>query len=296
MGIVKLDNSITVGYRNSNTNISIVDIENNRRRDIIPRGAGPGEAAYVNGPTAVDNNIIAAIDINTGNLFKCNIKQALKDSAYQPQIHKLPENARSLIMAVSDTFMIATGLYKEGKYMYYSFPDDTYNFFLDYAPFPGYDDMSLETQNILFRNNMLEIRPDKKAFACVNINCGMLDICNIDGKKIEEVKNICYYYPKVHIDEGKTASVAYARDNDMGFEDVEVTNDYIYVLFSGRKYSEEGADAFTCHNLLVFDWTGNPVKAYELDIPLTYISYDEKERAIYGIGYNPEAVLVKYNL
>ena len=73
-------------------------------------------------------------------------------------------------------------------------------------------------------------------------------------------------------------------------------NTYVYALYSGRTFNEHGMLSHHCKNLLVYDWEGNPIKRYLLDIPLYSMQYDEKNRVIYGIAYNPEGVLVEYQL
>lgn len=296
VGIVKLDSFIAVGYANDKTNISIVNLFTNQRRDIIPRGSGPGEATNVSYISGIKPNAVVTIDPNIGNYFICNVQKVMNDTTYHPLIFPMGNKQRTVVTAACETFIIGTGLYEKGKYMYHSFADSSTHYSLNHPVTPKYEDLTQEANNILYLSNVLRIKPDHKKFACTNIQCGLLDICAIENGKIERIKEIIYYYPNVHIDNTNNTTVAYSRDNTFGFMDMDVSDTNIYVLFSGRKYRDIGSDAFSSPNLLVFDWEGNPVQLYELEIPLTYMTYDEKEHAIYGIGHAPESILVKYQL
>lgn len=296
VGIVKLDSFIAVGYPNEKTNISIVNLFTDQRRDIIPRGSGPGEATNVSYISGIKPDAVVTIDPNVGTYFICDVQKAMNDTTYRPSTFSLGNEQKTALTAACEDFIIGTGIYEKGKYMYHSFADSSTHYFLEHSITPGYEKLTQEANNILYLSNVLRIKPDNKKFACVNIHCGLLDICSIEDNKIERIKETVYYYPKAQIDNSNNTAVAYASDNTFGFMDMDVSDTNIYVLFSGRKYKEMGTDAFSAPNLLVFDWDGNPVTAYQLDIPLTYMTYDEKEHAIYGIGHAPEAVLVKYQL
>ena len=49
-----------------------------------------------------------------------------------------------------------------------------------------------------------------------------------------------------------------------------------------------------CEHLLVYDWDGNPIKHYILDIPMWSMQYDIEKNSIYGIAYNPEGGFIEY--
>jgi hypothetical protein len=51
-----------------------------------------------------------------------------------------------------------------------------------------------------------------------------------------------------------------------------------------------------CEHLLVYDWEGNPVRRYILDIPIHKMIYNKDKNSIYGLAENPEGVLVEYQL
>lgn len=79
----------------------------------------------------------------------------------------------------------------------------------------------------------------------------------------------------------------------MGFTDVSVSDNRVFVLHSGRSYNEAGDEFSAGHELLVFDWEGNLQNTYNLDRPTTGISYDRPENALYAVSNTLDVPLFK---
>ncbi len=102
------------------------------------------------------------------------------------------------------------------------------------------------------------------------------------------------YYPHVEISTKGYTPVAYYDDNITGFRDVAVSNDRIFVLYSGKTYKAERQKIANCPTLLVFDWDGTLLETRTIPQMATYISYDLEENALYGT--TPDAKLVRYDI
>jgi len=46
---------------------------------------------------------------------------------------------------------------------------------------------------------------------------------------------------------------------------------------------------------MVFDWDGNPVACYKVNVPLYAIGYSLQEKALFGIHLGEEAILYKFD-
>lgn len=53
-------------------------------------------------------------------------------------------------------------------------------------------------------------------------------------------------------------AMSLSRENQSGFNDLSVTDELIFALYSGRKANEERS--YFANQVWVFDWDGNPVK------------------------------------
>jgi hypothetical protein len=293
-GMVKRGRFLSIGRQGRQHNASTIDLAAGTRHDWLPRGDGEGEALAIYNLCTGGEGRVVAFDFLSGRLHARDVLHPTRAAA--PPL-SLASSDKHLAVAAGDTFIISTGLYARGRYRYYSIEEGTEEFFLSYPEHPAYPDLDAYTRGVLHASSLPRLRPDNKAFACIDTRSGILDICRVNGKSIERVCQHAYSYPRVRVTrDGKYPRVAYSRDNVNGFQDIAVSNDYIYALYSGKNFRGKLEDANKCLSLLVFDWEGRLARCYSLDKPASLLSYDEEEGALYGIAHLPGATLVKFNL
>ena len=71
-----------------------------------------------------------------------------------------------------------------------------------------------------------------------------------------------------------------------GFEDVYVTNDYIYAIYNGKTVKE---NPMFGKNILIYNWSGELVNSYKTDIYLRNVAVDEKRNIVYVIACKEES-------
>ncbi|GHT66347.1 hypothetical protein AGMMS50239_27680 [Bacteroidia bacterium] len=65
----------------------------------------------------------------------------------------------------------------------------------------------------------------------------------------------------------------------------------VFALYFGELYQDyQEKDS----KILVFDWDGNPLRMYELNIPIFTFTVDEENKIIYGITNSPEYRIIKF--
>lgn len=292
--ITKSNRIFAVTNRTGENNISLFEINHNNRVDRITRSRSNGQAFYTSALDASGQDI-SALNFHTGQLFVTPGNENGIAATYSIQ---LPTDTRHLVAAKNDRYVIATGLYEKGRYMLYSLQDRKAGYFLSYPERPDFPELDEYAKSVLYASSVLRIKPDGEAFACSDMRSGILDICRIKENRIERIKLLSFYFPKVHIS-GSTPEnlkVAYDKSTVHGFLDMAVSNDRIYVLYSGKSKKRDRYNIGHCHTLLTFDWMGNQMDSRSLDIPVSHICYDQEEKTLYGIGYTPEAVIVKFAL
>lgn len=75
------------------------------------------------------------------------------------------------------------------------------------------------------------------------------------------------------------------REIRFGFEDVFVTDKYIYALYNGKTNAE---NEYFAKDILVFNWDGTPKIRLLSDIYLKCLCVDERAKEIFAIGFNHE--------
>ena len=143
----------------------------------------------------------------------------------------------------------------------------------------------------------LRLHPNGKKFVAVTDLGVILEIFSInDDKSINRTVSKYYSFPKFEmVPYGEALSLVFDKDNKFGYQDVKVDSDYIYTLFSEStlgEYENDPADPFK--SLLIYDWNGEPVQRFDLEVPIT--GFDIAKNVLYGVVIKPEPRIVKYKL
>ena len=298
-GLVKSGNTIITVSPTNNYNAIAVNLKTAQRNRFFRRRLAENDNMFqVMSLNSQDGHSVTALDFRKGRIIETPISTSPSRTASsnQERIIQLPAGQQHLIAVKTSTFVIATGLYTEGRYLYYSLTDQSARYFLSYPDHSTYPNLRETTKAMLYASNVLRIRPDESAFVCADMYSGVIDFCRIISGSIERVKMLRLHYPHVDITETPTVNVEYYRDNQLGFTDIAVSQDYVYALYSGNSYKELGSQASMGQTLFVYDWEGNLLKSYYLDMPLTNICYDATEEAIYGTTNKQETSLIKINI
>ena len=133
--------------------------------------------------------------------------------------------------------------------------------------------------------NLLRYHPKKKKFVSGMVSMDKIDIFDTDGN----LEN--------SIDERtkKIQTVDDFLDDQRVFNaDVELTDNHIYVLYSGE-LSDEYYGKSLPTKVKVYDWDYNLKYTANLDASVNFITVDEKNDYIIGVSITEEKIL-KYNL
>ena len=87
-----------------------------------------------------------------------------------------------------------------------------------------------------------------------------------------------------------------SRESKIGHYKVISSQDYIFVLYSDRKFDELFKSTFICKDILVFDWEGNPVKRYIPDKGIRCMAYDKSSNSLIGVGLEDDYVFYQYKM
>jgi hypothetical protein len=131
-------------------------------------------------------------------------------------------------------------------------------------------------RNELYETYFLKSSPDKQHLLFASYKIGLMEIFDLAQmpEKIKKVKSLLLTKPMKN-----------EQENIYGFEDVYVTDRYIYVLHNGQT-AEENPYLSKC--IKVFDWEGNPIIACHTTIDLRSLAVDETQKTIYAVAYDKE--------
>ena len=92
-------------------------------------------------------------------------------------------------------------------------------------------------------------------------------------------------YKRQIVGGGMYCSVDLTENSQIGYINLCATGEYVYALYSEKKAIKSTRKS---NVVLVFDWSGNPVKKYLLDTDAYYIAVDETEQSMFAAVKNSE--------
>ncbi len=229
-----------------------------------------------------DRRKLSQIDISTDSILILN------------GVLDINLDIRLFAINYQESHMIATGLFEDAWLVSLKGNGEIISR-VDFPAFVETTNTPNMERSMLYLSTRTVRSPDNKRVAAATQDLGLLSFFNCSGESVlEEYKQLKYYGPEFIVLE--RGGIAWSKDGMIGFCGLDCDDEYVYALYSGRTFMEHGMESHHCEHLFVYDWSGNPVKYYTLDIPLFSMKYDKERNTIYGIGYNPEGVFVEYQL
>ena len=271
--------------------ICAINRTTNTVESLLKRGDGPGEALNISYITMSDDAVITA---------ECNKRYIIEIPFHSREVIFTPLSfdygaPTSIIKGRAGYVML--GSFKEGRYMYYHPSTKKTGFFGDYRVHYSYNRFDNFTKSLIYISSKLAIKPDMTRFVAINFNNGVIDINAINQDTIINLKQLDFHYQEIHVTGSRdNPRVANKRSNKNGFFDVAASDEYIYTIYSGKSFEEAGFMLDHCEYLMIFDWDGNPVRCYKMNVPLYAICYSRQDHALYGIHIGEEAKLFKFNV
>lgn len=294
IGFAKSGNEIVIGHYNADHKAVSIDLKSQARQKMFQntnRMERAGTCSFeVNGSKPA-----RTFNFRTGQLTEAS-PLATRSGENATTTVQLPKDQKHLQVVRAGKFIIATGLYAKGRYLLYTPETGEADYQGSFPVHPVYPDIQESTKSILYASTVLKVSPDQQSFVCADKYSGYIEFCRISGDRINQGKSYCFHHPRVAIDENARCKVGYYRTNQFGFTDITVSTNKVYAIYSGRTDREAQSASQQCKKLMVFDWDGNLLESYDLATPLTRVSYDQEENALYGLGYTPDPAVVKISL
>lgn len=289
--VFRMDDSYMVWDNNNEKMFSLVNFDSKKVIKGIRRGNGPGEIISTISLQVKDGRFLI-YDADRRKISRINISS--DTTLILKEVEEIGFDKRLFIINYQGSHMIATGLFEDAWLATLKGNGEIISK-VDFPSFEETDNTPKMELSMLYLSTHTANKPDNKKVVAATQDLGVISFFNyIDGSILEEYKQLKYYGPDFSLLE--RGGIAWSKDGLIGFCGLDCDDEYVYALYSGRTFNEHGMLSHHCENLLVYDWDGNPVKHYILDIPMYSMKYDKKNNSIYGIGYHPEGVFVEYQL
>jgi hypothetical protein len=272
-------------------NMKIVNIKDKKIKNFLKRGHGPNEIPSQASWFSIDNKNHFLYITDGFNYYKYSINN-LKTEKYTPDLIFKPvfKNYGFIgATAFSNGFLVG-GLYDK-KFGVYNVETKVLISKNEY----------LKAESPLLSQSKFYSHPSKNLICSFQSKSAVMAILKIEKDDIK-IKDFSWWTSKgQEIDDQNKISFIAEKGNKNGFITADVTNKYIYSLYSGKVIDDSSlnglTNSFLSKYVYVFDWEGKPLKRYELDQEVRSITVDEKNNILYAASYfGGEPNLIKYNL
>lgn len=285
------DSSIVIRNFSDDHHLVKINLHDNKTSMLLPYGQGPDEFAQIKLSQKTSDSTFLFQDINKTQLYEMNILSG--------QITKYfsPENSRCLDIVKMNNGFIATGVFDDG--MFAVWDNDVFVNYMNKYPEDDYDDDKMAAKALAYQGKLL-VNEHLNRFIFCSTLFSYFELFQFDTKELKSIKKSYWGEYKYHIDIEHGTSAHPYENNREGYVDACVTNNKIYLLYSGRSIEDIDVatheEAGLSNQILVYDWDGNPIVKYETDVDLASICVNTSGNIIYGISHNPDPDVVFFEI
>ena len=127
-------------------------------------------------------------------------------------------------------------------------------------------------------------------------NADMLSFYSYENGNVRLIKEMLNSFPDYKYDKENQRYLGVSRHNPDAYLWGCGTDEYIYLLYSGKNYADDGEKTFVSSQIEVYNWEGEKVKTLMLDIPIQGMVVSEDDSTMYAIALNPEPQIVAFDL
>ncbi len=168
----------------------------------------------------------------------------------------------------------------------------------DLPPHPDSSTIDKRIYNMMYTVNPA-VPPANDKFALAYEYQDLIEIYNKDAELLHRVAGPDFFYPEFVLKQSGSGYKAtpIRGKTRKGYGKINATNDEIWALYSGEiLYPLEGDAEGSYGNdlIIVFDWAGNFLRAYRLNVPIYHFCIDANGKVIYAITEENDTHIVKF--
>lgn len=294
-----------------NNQIIALDIDNKNCLSIInlnkkritsrfcKRGQGPNEViGFPGNLTKIASNTVRFYVANNYTFFDTDISNPLNPGVTSET--KFMFNAGTIgAVSLCKGYTLAIGGLEKGQYSLIDSTGFQLSVFSEYPHFEGDEKFTNFHKSLAFQGDFTR-HPSGEKVCFVTSKSHLIDIITFDAAKKTLSKAFNWQGELgTFVPEGDgtiTYAAAIKRETKTAFLDISSTENYIYLLYSGRIIGNEPEKAFKGNTVFVLDWEGNPLARYNLDIDVKCITVSDDDKTLYAIAEQDDTELVKFKL
>lgn len=276
--------------------IRMVNPKEGRTIRLFHKGRGPGELTYSRS-WQILGDTLRIYDSNLKNYYFIDLSRTVQEGTPAiisreefpaPESHTGPYHPAQLFHI--DRGYISFG--DIGAPCWYCLLNDNGEL-IDQIPLPDFKNLESVPDGQLHQigsTSYSTIKPDGNAMAAAMLDADAISFSSINEAGLNEYKRFVFSDTEKTLVSGR---LQYEKTASYHFLDAGCNERYVFFLYSGMQILGEDPP-FDCHDLLVYDWDGNPVKRVILKRPVSQIHIEGD--TLFGCSMSPDAAIFTYDL
>ena len=261
-------------------------------------GRGPNEFTVIsNSQYNRQKDLFHFYALNEQKWLSYSLHKVVADTSYVPQIYQLQTSKNFgflySVIPMNDELFIGSGWFNNGKYAIVTKDGFQKKIFGTNKIDPELQSIDEYTLNDIFQGRIKK-HPNTRKIAYASIGCDLIEVIDLSQIDNPIITQRYTYIPMIDKSHNPYKT---SRDNPFGYAAFDVTDKYIYVIYSGKnlkkgiRFLQEG------DILYVFDWQLNPIKAYKLDFEVSFIAVAENDKQIFSaVSIDDKIELVSWTM
>lgn len=246
-------------------------------------GQGKNEMANYHTVNTADENMYLFADNHRGHVYSVSLDSLrLNPKKDYELLYSLPVAKGGLFLRFMDLpeHVVGIGLLKGGRFGVFDKDTDAFKEQMEYPENEAIKPLEYLHKGALFSRTLMAVDGTGKRMVATCF--GLMDFYSVsDDGDLSLLKSNHYHFPLFETGTNGPA-VIFKKEDRAGITGICTDKNYVYGLYSDKTIAEYGEGAYNAPYLLVWDWNGNPVKAYELPKPLYGFALDGN--TIYGLS------------
>lgn len=142
----------------------------------------------------------------------------------------------------------------------------------------------------------IAVSPSKTKFLTSLFSADILAFYQLENDSVHLLKELIVTYPDYEYRNNPNEYSGTSKDAPMWYLSATCSDDYVYVLYSGKTFREHGLRVFEGNVIYVYTWNGDKIAMLKTDKMLREFCLSKDGKSMYAIANDPNPVLVRFSL
>lgn len=262
----------------------------------LSRGVGPNEFMRIGTLERLNGDTLFFHDLNKRTCYFLVLPNKEYEDVQIIEAFRCSKVAHNTLIPLKNNSYVASGIYPKGRFCLLTDSGTTEQY---WGIYPFRDDMEKSFSNIVKTQaymGQLSSSPTKDKFVFCAYAAKIFSFYKYINGNIQLIKEIQNSLPDYVYGENMGMYMGTSKNTPITYLDVCATNQFVYLLYSGKTVGGDGLNAFESNVVQVYDWRGEWVKTLCLSVNIKELTVSEDDKMMYAIADLPNPIIVRFGL